>query len=170
MSQIDTLTLAWATHRLSGISTPANAAYSVDELIHQLTSSGSKVLFTCCPLLPTALEAASKSGIPKDRIYLLGLPTAMTCGKGPPKEFKTVDDLIQEGAKQSRLEDLNWEKGQGARQTAFLCYSSGTSGLPVSFPPWSGCSFLNLDKQCTERSHDLTPQRHCQCPANPVLR
>jgi ribosome assembly protein SQT1 len=28
------------------------------------------------------------------------------------------------------LEELKWEKGQGARQVAFLCYSSGTSGLP----------------------------------------
>lgn len=129
--QIDTVTLAWATHRLSGISSPANAAYSVEELVHQLKSSGSKALFTCVPLLPVALEAASKCGIPKNRVYILNMPKEATGGKGSPREYKTVDQLIEEGKSLPRLEDLKWKKGQGARQTAFLCYSSGTSGLPV---------------------------------------
>lgn len=131
LCQIDTLTLAWATHRLAGISSPANASYTAQELEHQLKSSGSKVLFTCLPLLSVALKAASNSGIPKNRVYLLDLPKEVTGGKEAPKEYKTVDQLIQEGQNLPRLEDLKWEKGQGARQTAFLCYSSGTSGLPV---------------------------------------
>ena len=42
-----------------------------------------------------------------------------------------VGELITEGQKLSKLEPLRWSKGQGSRQTAFLCYSSGTSGLPV---------------------------------------
>jgi ribosome assembly protein SQT1 len=46
--------------------------------------------------------------------------------------FKTVGQLIEAGGKLPELEALQWEKGQGARQTAYLCYSSGTSGLPVS--------------------------------------
>jgi acyl-CoA synthetase (AMP-forming)/AMP-acid ligase II len=46
--------------------------------------------------------------------------------------FRTVGDLIALGKKQPKLEALKWEKGQGKRQTAYLCYSSGTSGLPVS--------------------------------------
>jgi len=125
--QIDTLTLAWATHRLSGISSPANAAYSAEELEHQLKSSGSKALFTCVPLLPVALEAASRCGIPKNRVYILSLPKGATGGKETPKEYKTVDQIIEEGQNLPRLEDLKWKKGQGARQTAFLCYSSGTS-------------------------------------------
>ncbi|MCJ1258805.1 hypothetical protein MMC24_006638 [Lignoscripta atroalba] len=130
LNTVDTLTLAWATHRLSGISSPANAAYSAAELEHQLKSSASKALFTCLPLLPVALEAASKSGIPKDRIYIISLPKEVTGGQEAPKEFKTVDHLIKEGESLPRLEPLRWTKGQGARQTAFLCYSSGTSGLP----------------------------------------
>ncbi|KAL8871311.1 MAG: hypothetical protein Q9174_002828 [Haloplaca sp. 1 TL-2023] len=117
-------------HRLSGISSPANAAYSLTELEHQLRSSGSTVLFTCHPLLPLALDAASKCNIPRSRIFLLSVPRALSGGQEPPKEFKTVDQLIQDGTALSELEPLNWEKGRGARQTAFLCYSSGTSGLP----------------------------------------
>jgi hypothetical protein len=46
--------------------------------------------------------------------------------------FKTVNELIADGGKLPKIEALKWEKGQGGRQTAYLCYSSGTSGLPVS--------------------------------------
>lgn len=90
----------------------------------------------------------------------------MTGGNVTQKEFKTVDQLIQDGMKQPRLEDLKWEKGQGARQTAFLCYSSGTSGLPACLILWSDCSIRNPDKRCTERGHDLAPQRYRQCATN----
>ncbi|KAK0645300.1 AMP-dependent ligase vlmC [Lasiodiplodia hormozganensis] len=130
VNTIDTLTLAWATHRLGGIQTPANAAYSAPEIEYQLKDSGAKCLFTCLPLLPTALEACSKAGIPKNRIYILDVPKEITGGKSAPSEYKTVDQLIKEGEKLPRLENLDWSDGEGARRTAFLCYSSGTSGLP----------------------------------------
>ncbi|KAL8767819.1 MAG: hypothetical protein Q9209_005813 [Squamulea sp. 1 TL-2023] len=127
---IDTLTLSWAIHRLSGVSSPANAAYSKAELQYQLQSSGSKVLFTCLPLLPIAFEAASDCNIPRSKVFLLQVPKEVSGSQNPPDDIKTVDQLIQEGASLPDLEDLRWERGQGARQTAFLCYSSGTSGLP----------------------------------------
>lgn len=128
--QIDTLTLAWATHRLGGIQTPANAAYTVPELEHQLRDSGAKVLFTCLPLLESALQAAKTVGIPRERIYLLEVPESLTPGQ-KEEGYKTVNQLIREGEKLPKLEELRWSKGEGARRTAFLCYSSGTSGLPV---------------------------------------
>ena len=109
---------------------PANAAYSAPELEYQLKNSGAKALFTCVPLLATAKEAAKKSGIPDNRIYILDLPKEFTGGKGAPSGMKTVDDLIREGKELDRLEKLDWKKGDGAKKAAFLCYSSGTSGLP----------------------------------------
>lgn len=122
------MTLNWATHRLNGVSSPANAAYSADELAFQLTNSDAKVLFTVLPLLQTALQAASKAKIPKDKIYICEMP-----GDGAyPKEFKRLSQLIEQGRSLPELEPIRWTKGQGARQTAFLCYSSGTSGLAVS--------------------------------------
>ena len=123
--------MAWATHRLGGIHTPANAAYSTSEVAYQLENSGAKCLFTCSTLLKTALEAASQVGIPKNRVYILELPKEATNGQASPSGYKTIDDLIKEGAKQPRLEQLNLGRGDGAKRTAFLCYSSGTSGLPV---------------------------------------
>lgn len=130
VNTLDTLPLAWATHRLGGIQSPANAAYSAAELEYQLKNSGAKVLFTCVPLLETAKEAAKKAGIPDNRIYILDLPKEFTGGKGAPSGMKTVDEFIKEGEKLPRLEPLNWKSGDGAKKTAFLCYSSGTSGLP----------------------------------------
>lgn len=129
--KIDTLTLSWAIHSLSGIVTPANAAYSSAELEYQLKSSKATALFTCLPLIGTALEAASKCGIQKNHVYILSLPKQISGDQGLAKGLKTVDQLIQEGQNLPKLADLKWEKGQGAKQTAFLCYSSGTSGLPV---------------------------------------
>ena len=129
LSQIDYLSVLHAIHRLSGIATPANVAYSASELEHQLRSSGAKALFTCVPVLETALKAAKAVGIPDDKVFIMDGPYH---AQKPP--FKTVDDLVEMGRSVPELERLQWVKGQGARQTAFLCYSSGTSGLPVGLP------------------------------------
>ncbi|WYZ45917.1 hypothetical protein EsH8_IX_000142 [Colletotrichum jinshuiense] len=128
LNTVDIMGLSWAIHRLNGISSPANAMYSVDELTHQLLSSKCKALFTVQTLLPIALEAAKAAKIPKNRVYLCDM-----LGQSNTKveqDFKTLADLINEGERLPELDPIQWKKGQGQRQTAFLCYSSGTSGLP----------------------------------------
>ncbi|KAF5539314.1 integral membrane protein pth11 [Fusarium napiforme] len=76
-------------------------------------------------LLDIAVKAAKAVGIPYDRIFILARPD-----DNSTLPFTTLDDLVTEGATLPELEPLRWVKGQGARQVAFLCYSSGTSGLP----------------------------------------
>lgn len=114
-----------AVHRLSGIITPVNPAASALELEHQLRSSRSVALFTCQSLLKIALQAAQKVGLPEDRIFILPM--------AHDKETKriTAEDLVREGKTLPKGTSKPWVKGQGARQVAFLSYSSGTSGLPV---------------------------------------
>ena len=129
--QIDTLTVSFGIHRLNGISSPANAAYSAHELAYQLKASNASALFTCAPLLSTALEAAASAGIESEKIYLIDVPEVLLGGKSISARFKTVNGLIQDGKTLPPLQPLQWTKGQGARQIAFLCFSSGTSGLPV---------------------------------------
>ncbi|GAM84216.1 hypothetical protein ANO11243_022100 [Dothideomycetidae sp. 11243] len=129
INTIDTMTLAWATHRLGGIQTPANSQYSQSELEYQLKDSGAKCLFTCLPLLETAKAACKKVGIPEERIYLLPVPDVLSSGLSG-NGFKTIDDLISEGSQLEALPVQKWSNGEGAKRTAFLCYSSGTSGLP----------------------------------------
>ncbi|KAE8356137.1 hypothetical protein BDV28DRAFT_127717 [Aspergillus coremiiformis] len=130
VNTIDTISVCWATHQLGGMVSPANAAYSAPELKYQLLDSQAKVLFTCVPLLSTALEAASLAGFPKDRIYLLEVPTQLTGDTRVPVQYKTVSQFIEAGQALPKLEKFHWEAGEGARRIAFLCYSSGTSGLP----------------------------------------
>lgn len=86
-------------------------------------------------MLGDALKAAKGAGISEDRVFILDIP-----GYENPKGFRTVDDLVELGRGLPELEKLNWTKGQGARQVAFLCFSSGTSGLPVSISGdvWGG--------------------------------
>ncbi|KAL2856373.1 hypothetical protein BJX68DRAFT_253496 [Aspergillus pseudodeflectus] len=127
LNTIDTLPLAWATHELGGIVSPANAAYSASELKHQLIDSKAKALFTCVPLLPVALEAASAAGHPTNRIYLIDV---LPGSDNLPAQYKTLSQLIEAGKSLPKLEKISWRAGEAARRTAFLCYSSGTSGLP----------------------------------------
>ncbi|KAI0169808.1 acetyl-CoA synthetase-like protein [Hypoxylon sp. FL1284] len=124
-NSIDYLMSHFAVHRLSGIVTPANAMFSAAELEHQLRSSGVKALIACIPLLETALKASRACGIPDDKVFIMRLP-----GKFESVPFKSLDDLIEEGRALPELQPLVWSRGQGARQVAYLCYSSGTSGLP----------------------------------------
>jgi long-subunit acyl-CoA synthetase (AMP-forming) len=116
---------------LSGIVSPADAASSDKELAYQLVDSKAKALFTCLPLLPVALEAATKANISRSRIYLLDLPEELLKGARAPSTFKTVSQLISQGGLLPKIEKLKWSPGQAAHTTAFICYSSGTSGLPV---------------------------------------
>lgn len=141
--QIDYLVLCWAVHRLSGIVSAANAAYSAPELAHQLVDSRCKALFTCLPSLPSALEAAEKAGIPKSRVYIIDLPAEFTGSAKTPAGFKTLEQFITEGCSLPPVERAKWGPGQAAKQTAFLCYSSGTSGLPVFILDLSECSCID---------------------------
>ena len=139
---------------------PANAAYSAPELKHQLLDSKAKALFTCVPLLPTALEAASAAGLPKERIYIID---ALPGGEKAPAQYKTLSQLVETGKSLPKLEKVNWRAGEAVRRTAFLCYSSGTSGLPVSEPrrqPWTELTWS------AERSNDFPPQCYLQRPTS----
>ncbi|PPJ50273.1 hypothetical protein CBER1_04911 [Cercospora berteroae] len=131
LNTIDYLSLAWAVHRVGGILTAVNAAYNASELEFQLRDSGAKAVFTCLPLLQTCKDGAKKVGLGDDKIYLLPMPEIVT-GGAKNGGHKTIHDLVNEGKKLDRFEpsDSKWSKGHGKERCAFLCYSSGTSGLP----------------------------------------
>ncbi|KAF5705499.1 phenylacetyl ligase [Fusarium mundagurra] len=125
LNTIDYVPLTYAVHRLNGIVTPASSGYSAQELIYQLRATSASVLFTCIPLLEIALEAAAAVQIPRHRIFLLDME-----GDSPDSPFTAISALIEEGAGLPQLVPLQWVKGQGTRQVAYICFSSGTSGLP----------------------------------------
>lgn len=123
-----------------------------------MRDSGAKCLFTCLPLLETSEAACKTVGIPKNRIYILEMPEIATAGFSN-RGYKTVDDLIKEGASLPKVEEVKLNPGDGAKRTAFLCYSSGTSGLPVSLYKMIVLGWSDVS---SERSHDLSPQCHRQ--------
>ncbi|EEU38709.1 uncharacterized protein NECHADRAFT_45761 [Fusarium vanettenii 77-13-4] len=122
---IDYIPLTHSIHRLNGVVSLSSAALSSSELQDQLRLSKSKAIFTCQPLLEAALKATAAVGIPNDHVFLLPMPDVET-----DSVFRTIEDLIENGKKLPELPPLNWAQGQATRQAAYLCYSSGTSGLP----------------------------------------
>lgn len=151
-------------HRLSGISAPTSTLYSLKELVRSLVATKCKALFTCEPLLETALQAAEQVGIPRNWIFLIDVPDDEN-DRRKHRDIKTVDELIDigENGRCEKLEVLRWSAGQGARQPAFLCSSSGTSGLPVGVSSSSTCArWLFFTKGHVEKCHRYTPQHHYQ--------
>ncbi|KAL6362571.1 hypothetical protein LRP88_03861 [Fusarium phalaenopsidis] len=122
---IDYIPLTHSIHRLNGVVSLSSAALSSSELEDQLRLSKAKAIFTCQPLLEAALKATAAVGIPNDHVFLLPVPDAQM-----DSAFRTIENLIEDGRKLPELPPLNWAQGQAARQAAYLCYSSGTSGLP----------------------------------------
>lgn len=108
--------------------------------------------------------------IPKERIYILDMCEEFCGNQSVP--FKTVAQLIAAGQGLDELEPLKWERGQGASQTAYLCYSSGTSGLPVSHMKIHTFNHSHIHGLAPrlyyyllcflERRHDQPCQRDCK--------
>ncbi|RYP07499.1 hypothetical protein DL765_009143 [Monosporascus sp. GIB2] len=130
LNTVDNMTVSWAIHRLSGVSFPLSASSSTTELVHLLSQVRCKALVTCAPLVHTALECAAAVGIPDSHVYVLDVPLHDSDKLDVPTHLKSVDQLIREGGNMAPLAGMQWAAGQGARQTAYLCSSSGTSGLP----------------------------------------
>lgn len=99
---------------------PANPAYTIDELAFQLKNSGAKALATQVSVLPVAVEAAKRVGIPADRIILLG---DQRDPNGQYKHFSSVRNI-------SRATRYRRSKITPESDLAFLVYSSGTTGVP----------------------------------------
>lgn len=93
---------------------PANPAYTEDELYHQLSDSRAKAIITLPELLPIAKAAGRRANIPPERIIL----------------FKSAQDRHQHYT--SIFSKRHAESTRGKVKPddlAFLAYSSGTTGL-----------------------------------------
>lgn len=105
---------------------PANAAYSPHEVAYQMNDSGSIAIFVD-PALVSSFEKAQAElmeEIPLQRIILL-------CQDGA-KPLGTIYQCIEELCDPDEHERGEFERfdGPDAQTTAWMCYSSGTTGLP----------------------------------------
>ncbi|BCS23694.1 putative NRPS-like protein biosynthetic cluster [Aspergillus puulaauensis] len=127
---IDFLIASWAVHRVGGVCLLMHPTSSAAEIKRHITLTKCRVLFTCRSLLSTANDALADSAVQDPKVYLLDLPEELAKTSSLPDQGqKTVELLVQEGASLPQIEPLQWTPGQGKEQVAYLCPTSGTSGL-----------------------------------------
>lgn len=120
-NSIDYAPVFFGVHWAGGACSTANPTYTAKELAFQMKDSKVVGIVTQVPMLPTVLEAAKTIGLPEDRIILLG------DGRDPTGKFKHFTEiratsLLGIPTLRPRLD--------AKKDTAFLVYSSGTTGLP----------------------------------------
>ena len=122
--QVNTPSVFWATHKLGGAVSPVNPAYGPSELAYQLKDSESIALITSSGLLQTALKAIEDvPAISPNKVFIID--------GNSHASHTTIEELIENGRKSGRrVESLQLKKGEGKTRLAFICYSSGTTGLP----------------------------------------
>ncbi|KAG6872981.1 hypothetical protein C0995_004520 [Termitomyces sp. Mi166 len=111
---------------------PANTAYVPKELQHQYTDSGATIVVTSIEGLPVVLEMFRSLGLSKEeisrRVVVIGPGLAWAGGPEVKVDvpYVTLDELLVTGV----LKKEEPFDGEAANETAFVCYSSGTTGRP----------------------------------------
>ncbi|KAI7906316.1 uncharacterized protein BX663DRAFT_427751 [Cokeromyces recurvatus] len=95
---------------------PGNPAYTEAEFEHQITNSQAVALVTVPVLLPIFLKVADKVGIPRHRIFLFGDTEVDGC-----RPFYSISGSTPITLPLTGIDGYN--------DTAFINYSSGTTGL-----------------------------------------
>ncbi|PKY14579.1 acetyl-CoA synthetase-like protein [Rhizophagus irregularis] len=115
-NQVDYVTVIFGTIAAGGVVSPANPTYTVEEYTFQLKDSGSSVIVTHPLFLQVAVKAATAAKIPESNIFLFG------------------DEKINEILPYTSLFGdreaipLEYTPEEVKNTTAYICYSSGTSG------------------------------------------
>ena len=119
--------------------TLANSTYTPTELAFQYSDSGAKLVFTAEEGVPTVLAALEELGISRTqglkRIIVLeaglGWAGAPVASRRPKVTgLLRMQDLLQQGS----LNEEEKFEGQDCHETAYICYSSGTTISFLSCP------------------------------------
>lgn len=100
---------------------PANPAYTAEELSFQLIDSGARALVTRVAYLEAATRAAQMAGIPSDRVLLIGDELHLT---GAFNHFSSYYNM------RSKFPEVRKPPIDPKKDICLLAYSSGTTGRP----------------------------------------
>jgi acyl-CoA synthetase (AMP-forming)/AMP-acid ligase II len=117
-NSLDAPSVYWGCLWAGGIVSPANPTYGVDELMYQLKNSGAKAIVVHSSLFQTALSAAKNVGLPVSNIWISG-------PHSPATEMQHIESMLS-----SEIAGGSRPQVNPATDTAFLVYSSGTTGKP----------------------------------------
>ncbi|KAJ7205480.1 hypothetical protein GGX14DRAFT_568818 [Mycena pura] len=118
--------VVWATHKLGCTVASINGGCTVDELTYQLSASRTRTIFAHVDCLEQVVGAALELRIPLSRIVAISDNEDFDISPDmQAKGIFTTVQLLRIGEEQpaSHLDD-------SFSPVAFLCFSSGTTGLP----------------------------------------
>jgi acyl-CoA synthetase (AMP-forming)/AMP-acid ligase II len=124
-NDIDTPPVIWGCLYAGGVVAPVNPALSIQDLHQQIERSEARGLVVHPDCLPVALEAAQIANLPPERILTLRFDRDLPVNYG----ISTVEQFITNGQVPSVMVRYH-PRIDSQRDTAFLVYSSGTTGLP----------------------------------------
>ncbi|KAF8891414.1 phenylacetyl-CoA ligase [Infundibulicybe gibba] len=124
-NHIDYPTSIWAVLQLGGVIAATSPSLTADELVYQLQIAKPVLLVVHLDVLPTALKAAGTLGFPQSKIIVID------GHKSPnPLPYTSIEDLVREGRSAPDFTEMTFKQGEAKTTTAFLCFSSGTTGKP----------------------------------------
>jgi 4-coumarate--CoA ligase len=127
-NHVDYPVAMWAIHSLGGIVSPANPAYTSEELVHQLQVIKPALILTHEDSLKAVLSACRTVGIPEDRCAIFQSGGATT-------NLASVDQLVESGKNHAKsFVPKSLAPGEGKTRHAFISFSSGTTGKPKAIP------------------------------------
>ncbi|KAJ7182482.1 hypothetical protein C8R43DRAFT_967302 [Mycena crocata] len=125
-NSLDFGTVVWASHKLGCTVASIGGGSTVDELKHQFSLSGTRTVIAHIDALDRVLRAAEECQIPANRIVVISdHPGLLLRPEYKSKGVLVAEELILLGESKSSSDfETCWSP------IAFLCFSSGTTGLP----------------------------------------
>jgi 4-coumarate--CoA ligase len=94
----------------------ANPGYILDELVYHIKDSRPKILVIGKPVFDVAKKAAIECGITDGNIYMME--------EEAHEQYRSIWSLVGK----EELEPRHLSPQEAKQRTAFMCYSSGTTG------------------------------------------
>ncbi|RKP06508.1 4-coumarate-CoA ligase [Thamnocephalis sphaerospora] len=133
--------------------TIANPAYHTHELVYQLRNSNSRYIIADREALPIAKRAAKEVGILDSHIIVIGARDRHGVEPAKVDNHRTVQSLIQSAP--GPADPVSFTAKEAAESTAFICYSSGTTGVPKGVELTHRNIVANIAQILASRSADL---------------